>query len=192
MSTHSLMLKMSNTDNASALKMLETFDFNFKYVYSNRTLLITAIMFKREQIALAIIANGESDFGFVDDLGVTALMYACILNMSEVALALIATGKSNPSQISFTNHNTALIRCCRNKMNDVALALIATDQSKPDHVNKANKTAFDFVCDNEMYDVMLEMFRREIINLHDLIAKKSEWIDATMFAQTREVLEIDV
>ncbi len=105
------------------------------------------------ELALALIATGNSHPEHVSDIGYTALRWACVGRISDVALALIATGNCRPEYIN-ANGNTALIDACIRGLSDVALALIATGNCCTGHVSRAGKTALEYARDRDLTDVV--------------------------------------
>jgi ankyrin repeat protein len=85
-----------------ALKLIES-DAGIPYGQVNdiqHTALIQCCMKKKmDQVALKLIATGQSNPSQVSYKGMTALMYAVNNNLVNVALALIATGQSNPGHV---------------------------------------------------------------------------------------------
>ncbi len=127
---------------------------------SGNTALIEACKNNLSEVALALIATGESNPGLImkyynDN---TALLFACKNKMSEVALALIATGKSNPGHPNGIDI-TALNLACEYNMSEVALALIATGKSNPGVIPwfGIKKSALLYACENNMSEVALAL-----------------------------------
>ena len=118
------------------------------------TPLITAI--KQQSVNNLDKLISESDVGFVDNLGKTALMYSCMNGMTEVALKLINTGMSKPEQVDIYG-STALILTCYTNMTEVAIALINTGMSKPEQVNTNNNTALMLACYRGMSEVAIAL-----------------------------------
>jgi len=146
--------------------------------YKNATALIYACDKNMSDVALALIATGQSNPAHHDNKGNTALIWACYNNMSKVALALIATGQSNPMQIDECGA-TALIRTCENNMTDVAMALIATGQSNPAQTTNKGNTALIRACQNKMTDVALALIATGQSNL---MQKNNDGYSALMVA----------
>ncbi len=129
----------------------------------NKTQLIWACENNMSDVALALIATGESNPGRINSDGFTALIWACYNKMSDVALALIATGKSNPSHIrnrTYPYHIkfglqsiSALEFACKNEMSEVALAIISTNKLPSEQINKV----FRHCLYTEMSDVALAL-----------------------------------
>ena len=86
-----------------ALELIKSKKIKINEVSNNRnrtTALIIACSKEQSEVALALIATGESNPGFVSKDGFTALMIACGKKLTDVALALIATGESNPGAVT--------------------------------------------------------------------------------------------
>jgi ankyrin repeat protein len=150
-----LLNALNNKDEILAMSLITP--ENAKQIYeNNHTPLILACENNMTEVALALIATGNSNPEQVTNNDITALMWACRNKMQEVALALIATGNSKPEQV--TNHDiTALMIACDNNMTEVALALIKTGNSKPEQVNINNVTALMWACVNNMTEVALAL-----------------------------------
>jgi ankyrin repeat protein len=137
-------------------------------------------------IALALIATGESNPGAQDKDGYTALMYACksciyldsihacskLRKIIEVIFALIATGESYP-EAQNKNGNTALIISLLEDYNipEISVALIATGESNPGACNSFGNTALDYAKKKGMYAVFQELayMRRRIVIVGEYI-----------------------
>lgn len=124
-----------------------------KAEHYNNTALILSCCSKLPEVALALIATGESDPSTVNTHGNTALMLACKENMSEVALALIATGKSNPSIVN--KEHTAMSYAIKNKMSDVILALLASGELNDSISNELQYQTIEFACEHKIKDIIL-------------------------------------
>ncbi len=136
----------------------------------DETPLIYACSNYLSDVALALIATGNSHPEHVNSNGYTALIHACSGRLKDVALALIATGNSRPEHAD-PDGNTALIWACFYGLSDVALALIATGNSRPEHADSEGNTALIWTCHNGLSsDVALALIatgnsRPEHVNL---------------------------
>jgi hypothetical protein len=134
---------------------------------SNNIFKTTALMMAcskaQTEVALALIATGESNPGAASYNGITALIFACGNKLTDVALALIATGQSNPGAVSYDGF-TALMYACSKAQTEVALALIATGESNMFAVNNNGGSAFQYATKKNMAKV-LDAFPKNIIDI---------------------------
>jgi len=167
------------------IKLKPLIGFQNKHGY---TALIYACYYKTE-VALALIATGESNPGVQTKDGFTALINACYSSGAEVALALIATGESNPGAQTKCGHTALINACYRNtyyrNMTAVALAILATGESNPGaQVIKNGHTALIIACKNHMTEVALAILATGDSNP---LAVDENMHDALYYAKTPEL-----
>lgn len=107
---------------------------------------------KLPKAALAILASGEADPGFIHNGKTTSLMMACVNNMPSVAMKILETGEGRPEIIA-SSGGTALIAACEHNMTDVAMKILSIDQSNVNRIGSKNLTAIQHAVDNKMYKV---------------------------------------
>lgn len=115
-------------------------------------LLFELIETNRTCEALALIASGQCDLGYVGhpfpdypDEDYTPLLLACDHRNETIALALIATGKSNPSYVNIYE-NIAIYSAHSARMSaNVIVALIETGQSNIEYVDRDNNTFLEIM-----------------------------------------------
>jgi ankyrin repeat protein/N-acetylglutamate synthase-like GNAT family acetyltransferase len=148
---------ISSVDEKKALSILQEKKPDVGYIFEpdSSSPLTLACKNKMSVLALKLIETGKSKPEHVNNLGYTALIYACLFGfkLKIVALKLIETGKSKPEHVNNLG-NTALIFACQNKLEDIALKLIETGNSKPEQVNNKGNTALMIACYNGCYNGM--------------------------------------
>jgi ankyrin repeat protein len=185
----SLLIRLIYNNQNNIIKMLLTLEINkLKPLIgiqnlNKSTVLIWACYRSLSDIALALIATGESNPGAQSIDGWTALINACAYGMTKVALALIATGESNPGAQS-KNGYTALINACAYPMSEVALALIKTGESNPNAQIDNGYTALMYACTLNMPDVALALIATGNCNS---LAVNEFGRDALYYAKTPEL-----
>lgn len=113
-------------------------------------------LIKKNDLDGAIAILSESDLGVSDNLGNTALILACSMNMPKLALLLIGTGKSQPYRVNCYNMTALMFACLRN-ISEVALALISTKNSNISQIDDEGDTALILACRNSMSDVAIAL-----------------------------------
>jgi hypothetical protein len=151
---------ISSVDEKKALSILQEKKPDVGYIFEpdSSSPLTLACKNKMSVLALKLIETGKSKPEHVNNLGYTALIYACLFGykLKNVALKLIETGNFKPEQVNNKGY-TALIFACKNKWEDIALKLIETGNSKPEQVNDKDETALMVACYNEMENVALKL-----------------------------------
>jgi ankyrin repeat protein len=84
---------------------------NLDIVSNNMTPLIWTIYKYENKMASDILKHGNCNVSYVDNLGNTALIYACINGRQTLAIELIRTKESNPRVLN-KSHKTAFDYAC--------------------------------------------------------------------------------
>ena len=95
---------IQNHDIENSLRIINECDLKYTDINGD-TALIWACRYNMSEVALAIIATGQSNISYRGYYGNTALIHACYNNMSEVALALINKEQSNLLYLNDFGHN---------------------------------------------------------------------------------------
>lgn len=188
---------IKDRNSVAAIELINSNEVDLNYVqpdsyfvlvqmpYDEYTSLLYAIWIGLTDVALAIIANDQTDLNWIPKQlsGPIYLSAACYYNNRIIAMELIATGRVQPT-------SCALYWACRHNISDVALAIIKLDGSLCAYT-KLDCTPLIWACINNMSEVALAILATghglpEYITSYGYTAQKAASYNSSMI----EVLDL--